>query len=241
MQIIKSLVEALCQLLILTMFFIGIKPWRKADNIVKIFLLFCLLYLIELVLIQNVKIPFPYSLQLNWSGKMASLCWALIFIFTNSILTKEEIGWTFKIENKQFIFLSIGILIFIHFLVKRFFMQENSNFCDTETFCYQATMPGFSEEIVFRGIFLSLLNKIFLPKWTILSVTFGWGLILTSILFGLAHGLYFDRTWIFHFDFPISIQTFFMGIIFGILKEKSKSLIPSIICHNLSNLAIMCT
>ena len=171
---------------------------------------------------------------------MVSLCWSLIFIFTNSILTKEEIGWTSKIENKKFIFLSIGILVFVHILIQRLLLKGNGDFCDAETFLYQATMPGLSEEIVFRGIFLGLLNKIFLSKWTILNITFGWGLILTSILFGLAHGLYFDKTWIFHFDFPIFIQTFFMGIIFGILREKSKSLIPSVICHNLSNLAIMC-
>ncbi|MEY4540934.1 MAG: hypothetical protein RLZZ306_2691 [Bacteroidota bacterium] len=240
MLIIKSLVEALCQLLILTVFFVCIKPWNKANNAVKFFLLFCLLYLIEVILLQNVKIPFPYNLQKNWSGKMASLCWALIFIFTNKVLAKQDIGWTFKIANKKVVFLSIGILLFVQILLKTLVLGGNGQFCDLETFFYQATMPGFAEEIVYRGIFLGLLNKIFLSKWTFLSVTFGWGLILSSILFGLAHGLYFDKTWIVHFDFPIFIQTFFMGIIFGILKEKSKSLIPSIIYHNLSNLVIMC-
>ena len=240
MLIIKSIVEALSQLLILILFFIGTKHWHKVNNAMRVFLVFCSLYLIEVVLLQNLKIPFPYTLQYNWSGKMVSLCWSLIFIFTNSILTKEEIGWTFKIEEKKIIFLSIGILVVIHILIQRLLLKGNGSFCDTETFCYQATMPGLSEEIVYRGIFLGLLNKIFLSKWTILNITFGWGLILSSVLFGLAHGLYFDNTWIFHFDFPIFIQTFFMGIIFGILREKSKSLIPSVICHNLSNLAIMC-
>ena len=240
MQIIKSFVEALCQLLILTIFFIGIKSWHKVNNTLKFYLLFCLLYLIEMILIQNVKISFFYNLQRNWIGKTASLSWALIFIFTNNILTKEDIGWTFKIENKRTIFLGIGILLFVQILLQTLILGGNGQFCDLETFFYQATMPGFAEEIVYRGIFLGLLNKIFLSKWTFLSVNFGWGLILSSILFGLAHGLHIDQTWIFHFDFLIFIQTFFTGIIFGILKEKSKSLIPSIIYHNLSNLAIMC-
>jgi uncharacterized protein len=240
MLIIKSFVEALCQLLILTIFFVGIKPWNKVNNAVKFFLLFCLLHLIDTFLLQNFKIPFFYNLQWNWSGKMASLGWALIFVFTNNILTKEEIGWTFKIANKKNVFLGIGILLFVQILLQTFFLGGNGQFCNLETFCYQATMPGFTEEIIYRGIFLGLLNKIFLSKWTFLSVTFGWGLILSSLLFGLAHGLYFDQTWIFHFDFPIFIQTFFMGIIFGILKEKSRSLIPSIIYHNLSGLAVLC-
>jgi uncharacterized protein len=240
MQIIKSFVEALCQLLILTVFFVGIKPRNKANNAVKFFLLFCLLHLIDTVLLQNLKIPFSYNLQWNWSGKIASLCWALIFVFTNNILTKEDIGWIFKIENKRNIFLGIGILLFVQVLLQTLILGGNEQFCDLETFFYQATMPGSSEELIFRGIFLGLLNKIFISKWTILSITFGWGLILSSILFGLAHGLHIDKIWTFRFDFLSFVQTGFVGIIFGILKEKSKSLVPSIIYHNLSNVAIMC-
>ena len=240
MLIIKSLIEAFCQLLILTVFFVGIRQWQSVNNIKKIALLFCVFYLIDVALIQNFNLSFSDNQQWNWGGKMASLAWALTFVFTNHILTKKDIGWTLKIANKRAIFLGIGTLILVQIILQTLILEGSGQFCDTETFFYQATMPGFSEELVFRGIFLGLLNKIFVTRWTVLSVPFGWGLILSAILFGLAHALHFDKTWVFRFDFSSFIQTGFVGIIFGILKEKSKSLLPSIIYHNLSNLAIMC-
>lgn len=240
MLILKSFAEALCQLLVLTVFFVAIKPWQKANNVQKITLFFCIFHLIDVALIQNFKVSFSDNQEWNWGGKIASLSWTLIFVFTNPILTREDIGWTLKIAHKRSIFLGIGTLLFVQIILQILILGGSGQFCDKETFFYQATMPGFAEELVFRGIFLGLLNKIFLFRWTFLNVTFGWGLILSAVLFGLVHGLHYDKNWAFHFDFLSFIQTGFVGIIFGILKEKSKSLLPSIIYHNLSNLAIVC-
>lgn len=50
-------------------------------------------------------------------------------------------------------------------------------------------MPGLAEEIVFRGVHQSLLNRAFGRPWRIANADFGWGLIITAVLFAGFNGL----------------------------------------------------
>lgn len=56
----------------------------------------------------------------------------------------------------------LGILIFLGFLIfdftYKFFMFPKGGEFDLESFIFQATMPGLTEEILFRGIYLWLLR-----------------------------------------------------------------------------------
>ncbi|HVM89067.1 MAG TPA: CPBP family intramembrane glutamic endopeptidase [Puia sp.] len=94
-----------------------------------------------------------------------------------------------------------------------------------------------AEEIVFRGILLTLLNYVFSkPKWTLARVSFGWAAILTSTLFGLTHGIYFDSSLHLQFNIFSILRTAFGGFLLALLAEKTKSLVPSILLHNILNL-----
>ena len=75
------------------------------------------------------------------------------------------------------------------------------------------------EEIVFRGLILSRLNKVIN---TVLA------LILSSSIFATLHG---HILWIAY--------TFVLGILFGIVAIKMNSILPSIIFHMSFNLAGM--
>jgi uncharacterized protein len=122
-------------------------------------------------------------------------------------------------------------------LILYFAMTKSTDTFHVETILYQSTMPGMSEEVIFRGILLTLLNQAFVnPKWTFANVTFGWAAIITSILFGLTHGVYFDNNYHIHFDLLAILRTTFDGFLFALLVEKTKSLVPSILFHNILNL-----
>ncbi|WP_237982696.1 CPBP family intramembrane glutamic endopeptidase [Bacillus thuringiensis] len=73
------------------------------------------------------------------------------------------------------------------------------------------------EELLYRGIILRFLE---------IKYSFFAGLIISSLLFGLAH----------NYDFVFIIFTTLMGIIYGLLYKKTNSIIPGIIGHMTYNL-----
>jgi uncharacterized protein len=53
---------------------------------------------------------------------------------------------------------------------------------------YQALIPGPSEEPLYRGLALVLLDRAFGNRfWNVVGAPFGFGAIITSIWFGVIH------------------------------------------------------
>jgi membrane protease YdiL (CAAX protease family) len=94
---------------------------------------------------------------------------------------------------------------------------------------------GFGEEIFFRGYVQSRINQAFGRPLRILGVDCGVGLIVSSLLFGLIHVLngvdYFaDR---FEYDWWFGVMNFFAGLFFGLLRDKTGSIVAGGVAHGL--------
>lgn len=86
---------------------------------------------------------------------------------------------------------------------------------------------GFGEEMFFRGYVQSRLNQAFGRRFRRWSVSWGWGLVLTSLLFAAAHAVNpHGGIWWSMWIFPV-------GLIFGLIREKTGSIIPSALAHGL--------
>lgn len=74
----------------------------------------------------------------------------------------------------------------------------------------------FAEEFLFRGVIYNTLSKEISIKWTI---------IIQAILFG-----------VFHFNLVQGAYATLLGLVFGYITYKTKSLWPAIIVHMVNNL-----
>lgn len=94
---------------------------------------------------------------------------------------------------------------------------------------------GFGEEFVFRGYIQSRLNQAFGRPMRMFGVQFGWGLIITSLLFGLFHAFntYDPALGLVSLSWGWALFTAFGGLFFGILREKTGSLLAPGIAHGL--------
>ena len=179
------------------------------------------------------------GLKFTWIGKILSLALSLIIIYSVSKSDRQEIGFTTKTNSKRQI--KIGFLIFFGFLLfdlvfKMVLFPKGGRF-DIETFAFQATMPGLTEEIAFRGISLWLLDKVFIPNWTFKGVKFGWGFIIVTVLFGVVHGAALTENHAFKFDLmTILYLTLISSLSVGILRKLSGNLIYSMLGHNTINI-----
>ena len=90
---------------------------------------------------------------------------------------------------------------------------------------------ALSEEILFRGYIQSRLNSAFGRPKQFFGIRWGWGLIISSVLFGLWHWGWNPET----IAWPHVLWTMLAGLIFGIVREKSEGVIAPAILHGIMN------
>ncbi|QLC65023.1 CPBP family intramembrane metalloprotease [Flavobacterium sp. LPB0248] len=207
------------------------------------YLVFFILYFLADVFLQAsgkqlIDLDF-LNLNFNWAGKVLSLILGLVIIFSVSKEERIKIGFTSKTNSPAS--LKFGLLVFFGFtlfdIIFKLILFPKGNAFNLETFLFQATMPGLTEEILFRGISLWLLDKAFVPKWNYRGIRFGWAFVIVTVLFGVSHGAILDQDLHLKFDIITMVYlTLISSLSVGILRQFSGNLIYSILGHNTINL-----
>lgn len=144
------------------------------------------------------------------------------------------VGWLLKSKpttNENGILLGISFLpvIFVELAIGSRLGNAAS------AIVYYLFFVGFGEELMFRGYIQSRLNAAFGKPFKFIGVNYGWGILIASAFFGLMHvlnigslvGGRLELTWWWGF------WTFFGGLVFGYVREKSGSIIAPAILHGL--------
>ncbi len=108
-------------------------------------------------------------------------------------------------------------------------------------FFFYVGCVGFGEELLFRGYLQSRLNAAWGKPFRFYGVGWGWGLIISSALFGLMHALNFGSlaggewapAWWW------GVWTLVSGVVFGAVREKTGSILAPAMLHGLPQ-AIAC-
>jgi hypothetical protein len=212
----------------------------KSEKLNLKYLGFFILYFLADVFLQaSGKQLINLDLKFNWAGKFLSLVLALIIIFSVSKEERIKIGFTSKTNSPAS--LKFGLLVFFGFtffdIIFKLILFPKGNAFNLETFLFQATMPGLTEEILFRGISLWLLDKAFAPTWNYRGIKFGWAFVIVTVLFGVSHGAILDQDLHLKFDIITMVYlTLISSLSVGILRQFSGNLIYSILGHNTINL-----
>ncbi|MEJ5311600.1 MAG: CPBP family intramembrane glutamic endopeptidase [Anaerolineae bacterium] len=103
------------------------------------------------------------------------------------------------------------------------------------TVMWQFVFSGFGEEIFLRGYVQSRLNQAFGRPWTFFGVQCGPGLVIASLLFGLLHAFntYDPAAGLSTLAWGWALFTFFGGLFFGLIREKTGSLLGCGLAHGL--------
>ena len=97
------------------------------------------------------------------------------------------------------------------------------------------SVVAFGEEMFFRGYMQSRLNRVFGRPLRTRGIYWGAGLILTSLSFGLLHGLntfdYFHGH--YRFDWEWAGLTAATGLVFGLIREATGRIWAGAVVHGL--------
>ncbi len=174
---------------------------------------------------------FPDS-EWNWQGKVLALACTLI------IASLPGFGWrrsglTFKqAEGSLRSCIPLGIA-YCSFFVAIALAFPNDG-ASTETIVFQLTMPSFEEEPFYRGIVLFALYETYAGRVRKFGVEWGWGAILSCLLFGLAHAFSYSDG-IFAFD-PIYLGLTAIPSFLAVwIRLRTGSLLLPVILHSAGN------
>jgi CAAX protease family protein len=103
-----------------------------------------------------------------------------------------------------------------------------------EDVAFQLTMPGLEEEPFYRGILLFALDQAFRGRRRFLGVDWGWGAVLSSFAFGLAHALSYSKGG-FALDPLTMALTALPSFIAVWLRHRTGSLVLPVALHNFGN------
>jgi membrane protease YdiL (CAAX protease family) len=197
-----------------------------------------------LVLINDVLLTRAYGaipnllpdLERNWQGKLLAL------VGTLAIAALPAFGWRrvglTLAQAPGSLKAALPVLVlycaFFAALALAFPGEPESR----EDVMFQLTMPGFEEELFYRGILLFALNRAFTGRLRFLGVDWGWGAVLSCMLFGLTHAFGFSDGQ-YAFD-PIYMALTAIPAFIGVwLRLRTGSLLLPIVMHNFGNAVSM--
>jgi membrane protease YdiL (CAAX protease family) len=220
-------------LVILPMLFLFGKKNLLFSTILVFFLYFIVDSFLTSLALLNSSFRFVGG-SMNWEGKIMSYLGAFAMIHFYSRLSYKQIGLTLvqNDDSKAFARL-VTIIISVLFFAYSIVIGGYSG--GLENILFQLTMPSIVEEIVYRGILMTLLNQTLTKPFQWGKTKFGGAAIITSTLFGMWHGLSItadlniEIAW-----FPL-IFTGLIGFVLALVKERTGSLVYPIVLHVIIN------
>jgi hypothetical protein len=199
----------------------------------KIAILFVAALSCDFTLYFGASVPLLDIGRWNWTGKFLASVVGLCFIYAmpwseaRSLLGRGIRAPVIKLSAVLITLLSIQVAAQLYY-------QSSAEF-SLETIAFQATLPGISEEIVFRAMLQGGLNAVLVQRRRIWGVEVGWSMPLVALLFALGHGLYLDDNWLIQSDIRALADTFACGLLFGYLVALTSTIWWAVGGHNLFN------
>ena len=201
------------------------------------------LFIALAVLLQNLLGELPRAgvfqrLHWSWQATILETALALLLAVWTPGLSLASIGVTSRLAPGWFRPGMVALLI-AGAVPGIVFALGSRVHLTGEGWIYLMTMPGLAEEILYRGLFQSVLNSALGRPWRFAGAQFGWGLLITSVLFAGANGLIaIDDRMHAHIVIKAAIAPLIAGTVSGWVRERTNSVWPSVFGHNLSNIVI---
>ncbi|HQN51662.1 MAG TPA: CPBP family intramembrane metalloprotease [Phenylobacterium sp.] len=168
----------------------------------------------------------------NWQGKLFALAATL------AVAASPAFGWSATgltlAQRPGSLKAALPVVLIYCAFFAALALAFPSQAATPEEVAFQLTLPGLEEEPFYRGLLLLALDRAFAGRRRFLGVEWGWGAVLSCMLFGLAHAFGFHKGG-FSFD-PLT-----MGLTAGPafiavwLRLRTGSLLLPVLLHNFGN------
>ncbi|MEK6153101.1 CPBP family intramembrane glutamic endopeptidase [Flavobacteriaceae bacterium 3-367] len=166
----------------------------------------------------------------DWPGALClALAYLLVFYFVPKVVKSLPTRNSIALPNKGtivFVLFSLATVIFAYFTYE--YIPKASKIL------YYIFIVGLGEELLFRGYIQSSFNSYFGKPFHIGNVKFGWGMLLSALLFGLMHALVVvPPAW------PWALFTLVIGLTLGYIREKDGSILAAVLLHAMLDMPLV--
>lgn len=173
----------------------------------------------------------PADANWNWLGKVMSFA-GMLLIASLPVFGFRKVGISF--EQRSSFRTPLIVFLLLMGLIAYFAATDSTGRADLETIAFQWTMPSFDEELFYRGVLLVAMNEAFPKRVSVLGAPIGYGGLLTSLLFGLAHGMSYASSG-FELDAMTILVTGGPSLLLLWFRERTGSLVLPVLGHSASN------
>lgn len=229
----RYILEALLQVIVVIPFCLIFLKERTKDNLVKTALFSSIYVVYQIVLVLPRLIPELNIVESrwNWEGKLLGIVFGIICYFSfrkhfaeNDYVSLRQFPGSFRKSL-------VAALVIVVMAIVLAYATGTSEF-NFETLAFQATMPGFDEELMFRAVLLGLLMSSLRERISFLGNP---SILLTAILFGVMHALTLSKDMSVNFEPLYFIQTGIGGYVWAWIAVKSRSILLPVLSHNFAN------
>jgi uncharacterized protein len=218
--------------------FVLIAAWHSRTRRWSLLVFAASLVVLDVALVEIPRVDGFQHLHWSWQECILSTAWPFLLIALVPGISLVSVGVTSRFRP-GWLKPSIVALLLALAVPAVFFILGARKKLDVEGWAFLLIMPGLAEELVFRGVYQPLLNRVFGKPWRLAGAEFGWGLIITAILFAGFNGLVaVDAQLHARIVLPAAIAPFMMSLVSGWVRERTDSVWPSVLGHNLSNIVI---
>ncbi len=197
-----------------------------------------LMFAVDIALLLLPRVGPFLTLSRNWQGQLLSMSFWLAWIRFAPFPSRHDAGLVARVPRRALIDALVVALLAVWSTNLLDLVRGPHIAKPVEEVLFSATMPGISEELLYRGVLLAVLNRAFGRPWKLFGASFGWGLVISSVLFISLHFFRTDS----HGHVSMYLDAHDMGgiALAGValcwIRERTGSLWPGIIVHNVANL-----
>jgi membrane protease YdiL (CAAX protease family) len=215
-----------------------IAVWHSRTRRWSLLLFVASLVVLDVALIEIPRVDGFQHLHWSWQECILSAAWPFVLVTLVPGISLASIGVMSRFRA-GWLRPSIVALLLAMAVPAIFFILGVRKKLDAQGWAFLLIMPGLAEELVFRGVYQSLLNRVFGKPWRLANAEFGWGLIITAILFAGSNGLVaVDSQLHARIVLHSAIAPVMLSLVSGWVRERTDSVWPSVFGHNLSNIMI---
>jgi len=218
--------------------FVLIAAWHSRTRRWSLLLFVASLVVLDFAVVEIPRVDGFQHLHWSWQESLLTMAWPFLLVALVPGISLASVGVTSRFRP-GWLKPSIVAGLLALAVPAVFFLLGVRKKLDAQGWAFLLIMPGLAEELVFRGVYQSLWNRAFGKQWRLANAEFGWGLIITAILFAGSNGLVaVDAQLHARIVLHAAIAPFMLSLVSGWIRERTDSVWPSVFGHNLSNIVI---
>ena len=219
------------------------KAFRRSEDTVRTWTAVAVVaYLVLLTSLSGrvARLPFFETLEWNWQGKVLDLLWVAVLFGILHRWARAEAGLRWQIEpgSARPALLLIGGVFGLFAALTVVSVGTGAAPAETvsiEQLAFNGTIPNLTEELIWRCAMIAVLAPALAPllggSRRVFGTQVGWGVVLTSLVFGLGHMILVDAAGVWSLSIGGGIFATVMGLLLGWLWCRTRSFWPVFLLH----------